>query len=169
MSSDLETFEVGDWIVHNWYGVGEIRKVEERPIHGEELNCYRVETKDAIYWLPVENADNDRTRRVVNKSRFQKALRALKAKPEKMAKNYRTRNAHIKEVVFESGSLIKMAGLLRDLLALRKSKKLNNTEKGAVERIRERMVREWSACKDIPVEEARTKLQTIVVNNFDAS
>lgn len=164
MSSNLNTFEVGDWIVHNWYGVGEIKKVEERPIHGEETDCYRVKTKDGIYWLPVGNADNDRTRRVVNKSRFKKALRTLKAEPKKMAKNYRTRNARIKEIVFESGSLVKMAGLLRDLLALREQKKWNNTEKSAVENIRERIVREWSACRDIPVEEARTKLQSIVID-----
>lgn len=166
MSSSLDTFEVGDWIVHNWYGVGEIKKVEERPIHGEEIDCYRVKTKDAIYWLPIENAVNDRTRRVVNKSRFRKAMKALKGKPKEMAKNYRTRNARIKEVVFESGSLIKMAGLLRDIMALRKNKKLNNTEKMAAENIRERIVREWSACKEIPVEEARGKFEKIMINNF---
>lgn len=169
MSEQLQSFEVGDWIVHNWYGVGEIKKLEERPIHGEEIKCYRVKTKDATYWLPVENAVNDRTRRVVNKTRFNKALKALKDKPQKMAKNYRTRNARIREIIFESGSLVKMAGLLRDLLNLRKKKKLNNTEKTAVDKIRERIVREWSACRDIPVEEARTKLQNIVIENFDAA
>lgn len=169
MASTLETFEVGDWIVHNHYGVGEIKKVEERPIHGEDTECFRVETSDATYWLPVDNAENARTRRVVNKARFQRALRALKGKPKEMAKNYRTRNAKIREVLYESGSLEKMAALLRDLLNLREKKKWNNTEKDAVEKIRKRMVREWSASRDIPVEEAKTKLQTIVINNFGSA
>jgi RNA polymerase-interacting CarD/CdnL/TRCF family regulator len=106
---------------------------------------------------------------VVNKSRFRKAMKALKGKPKEMAKNYRTRNARIKEVVFESGSLIKMAGLLRDIMALRKNKKLNNTEKMAAENIRERIVREWSACKEIPVEEARGKFEKIMINNFGSA
>ena len=169
MSSNMETFTVGDWIVHNRYGIGEIKALEERPIHGESMDCFRVKTKDATYWLPIENANNDRTRRVVNKARFKRALDALKDQPKKMAKNYRTRNARIREIIYESGSLEKMAGLLRDLLALRKSKKLNTTEKNAVDKIRERMVREWSVSRDIPVEEARTKLQKIVINNFGSA
>lgn len=168
MSSDLDTFEVGDWIVHNWYGVGEIKNVEERKIHGEKIECYRVKTKDAVYWLPIENADNDRTRRVVNKSRFKKALNTLKGKPQDMPKNYRTRYAQIKEI-YESSSLVKMAALLRDLLALRKKKNLSDTEKVAVENLKERIVREWSVCRDIPVKDARTKLQQIVIAIFDSN
>ncbi len=169
MTSQVEQFEVGDWVVHNWYGVGEIKKIEERPIHGEDKQCYKVKTKDAIYWLPVKNSVNDRTRHVVNKSRFKKALSALKSTPEKMAKNYRTRNAKIREVLMESGSLIKMAALYRDIMGLREKKKLNTTEKNAVEKIRERIVREWSICRDVPLEEARSKFQQIVVDNFGSA
>lgn len=166
MSEELYQFEVGDWIVHKYYGVGEIKDTEKRPIHGEKVECYRVKTKDAAYWLPVQNADNERIRRVANKSRFKKAISELKGEPEKMAKNYRTRNARIKQIMFENGSLVKMAGLFRDLMALKEGKKLNNTEKFAVEKIRERFVREWSVCKDVPLEEARSQFKNIEHNQF---
>ena len=166
MTSEIQEYQVGDWIVHKYYGVGEIKDTEKRPIHGERVDCFRVKTKDAAYWLPIENADNDRVRRVANKSRLKKAISALKATPEKMAKNYRTRNARIKEIMFENGSLVKMAGLFRDLMALREKKKLNNTEKYAVDKIRERFIREYAVCKEVPLDEARTQFSKIELNQF---
>jgi RNA polymerase-interacting CarD/CdnL/TRCF family regulator len=163
------TFEIGDWIVHNNYGVGEIRKIEERPLHGELESCYKVRTKNAIYWLPVARSDNPRVRRVVNKDRLKKALTVLKSAPENMTNNYRSREARIKKVIFESGSLVKMAELLRDLLARGKSKKLNTTERNAIEKLEERFIREWSASREVSIDKARSGFQEIIVNNFLSS
>jgi len=156
-------YSVGDWIVHNNYGVGQIKKIEERPIHGEKVRTFRVKTKDSIYWVPVKKSDNPRIRRVVNKTKLRRAIRTLKSKPKKMNKNYRTRNAKIKEV-FLSGSLQKMAKLLRDLLALRHEKKFNNTEKDAVEKIQERFIREYAICYEIPPEEASARFRDIIAH-----
>ncbi len=46
----------GDWIVHKSYGVGQIRKIETKPIHGKEVNAFRVKTKTAVYWLPIKKS-----------------------------------------------------------------------------------------------------------------
>jgi RNA polymerase-interacting CarD/CdnL/TRCF family regulator len=147
-------YSVGDWIVHNHYGVGQIKDIEEKPIHGKDTATYRVKTKDAEYWVPLNNADNPRIRRVVNKRKLRKAMRMLRAKPQKMAKNYKKRNSRIKKV-FRNGSIYKMARLLRDLLNLRNIKKLNNTEYDAVEKLTERFEREYAACYDVPLIRAK--------------
>ena len=110
-------YSVGDWIVHNFYGVGQIKKIEERPIHGEKVRTFRVRTKDSVYWVPVKKSDNPRIRRVVNKRKLRRAIRTLKSKPQKMNKNYKTRNAWIRKV-FLSGSFQKMAKLLLDQVHL---------------------------------------------------
>jgi len=154
-------YSVGDWIVHNFYGVGQIKKIEERPIHGEKVRTFRVRTKDSVYWVPVKKSDNPRIRRVVNKTKLRRAIRTLKSKPQKMNKNYKTRNARIRKV-FLSGSIQKMAKLLRDLLALRHEKKFNNTEKDAVEKIQERFIREYAICYEIPQEEASARFWEII-------
>ncbi len=154
-------FTVGDWIVHNSYGVGQIKKIEEKPIHGEKVRTFRVKTKDSVYWVPVKKSDNPRIRRVVNKAKLKRAIRTMKSKPKPMAKNYKTRNARIRSD-FESGSVQKMAKLLRDLLALGKKKKFNNTEKEAVEKIQDRIIREYAVCYEIPIEEASVKFWDIV-------
>jgi RNA polymerase-interacting CarD/CdnL/TRCF family regulator len=153
-------YSVGDWIVHNYYGVGQIKKIEKKPIHGEKVRTFRVKTKDSVYWVPVKKSDNPRIRRVVNKAKLRRAIRTIKSKPQKMNKNYKTRNARIKKV-FMSGSTQKMAKLLRDLLALRHQKKFNNTEKNAVEKIKERFIREYAICYEIPQQEATIKFSEI--------
>jgi RNA polymerase-interacting CarD/CdnL/TRCF family regulator len=155
--SEAVDFTVGDWIVHNTYGVGQIKDIEKKPIHGEKVRTFRVRTKNGVYWVPVKRADQPYIRRVVNKRKLRRALRAVKSKPKKMAKNYKTRNATIKEV-FEDGSALKMARLMRDILALRDSKKLNMTEKNAVDKIQERFSREYAVCYDVSIEEARRKV-----------
>lgn len=154
-------FAVGDWIVHNNYGVGQIKKIEEKPIHGDKVKTFRVRTKDSVYWVPVKKSDNPRIRRVVNKRKLRRAIRTIKSKPQKMNKNYRSRNKRIKEV-FLSGSIQKMAKLLRDLLALSKEKNFNMTEKKAVERLQERFIREYAICYEIPQQEATTKFREII-------
>jgi CarD family transcriptional regulator len=160
MSSDL-IYDVGDWIVHNAYGVGQIKSIEKRPVHGEKVKTFKVKTKNATYWLPVQEADNSRIRRVVNKRKLRRAMRALRSKPEEMAENYKSRNAFIREV-FQDGSFLKLARLLRDVLALREHKALNMTEKDAVEKITERFAREYAVCYDVPLTDARRKINETI-------
>lgn len=156
MTVDLG-YDIGEWIVHNYYGVGQIKRIEKRKIHGEKVRTFRVQTEDSVYWVPVKKVDNPRIRRVVNKRKFRRVLRALRSKPEKMSKNYKTRQTHIKEV-FEDGSSQQLAKLLRDLYELGRSKKLNMTEKDAVDKIEERFIREYAACFEVTQEEAQNIL-----------
>jgi RNA polymerase-interacting CarD/CdnL/TRCF family regulator len=157
MSVDL-TFDIGDWVVHNYYGVGQVKRIEKKPIHGEKVRTFRVKTKDSVYWIPVKKAENPRIRRVVDKRKLRRALRILSSKPEKMAKNYKTRNSHISEV-FEDGSIREFMRLLRDLYALGETKKFNTTEKNAVDKLEERVAREYAACYEMSFEQAREKLE----------
>ena len=157
MSVDL-TFEIGDWIVHNYYGVGQIKRIEKKPIHGEKVKTFRVQTKDSVYWVPVKKKENPRIRRVVNRRKLRRALRILTSKPEGMAKNYRTRQKRINEV-FEDGTIRESMKLLRDLYALGEIKKLNNTENQAVDKLEQRLTREYAACYEVSIQDARKKLR----------
>jgi len=156
--SEQLAFDVGDWIVHAYYGVGQIDSVEERPVHGETTDCYRVLTRDAEYWVPIDDGENPRIRPVASRSRIYRALRALKKPAEKMHKNYRTRQARISEVL-SSSSLLDMARLLRDLRGRQKARKLNTTDREAFELIKERFTREWAAAMEIKPETARGRLK----------
>ncbi len=159
-------FQKGDWIVHTAYGVGQIRKIEKKPIHGEMVNVFRVKTKDSVYWLPVANAGNDRIRRIADRQNLEKALKQLNAKPREIGTDYRTRNNHIAEV-FSQGSIQSKVELLRDLMGLRQEKVWSNTENDAANTIFEQLSSEYSVICEVSLDEARDQLNQLVMKNFD--
>lgn len=158
MSEQEKTFEVGDWIVHLTYGVGQIKKLEKMPIHGTQQTCYRVRTEDGVFWLPVDNADNERVRPVAGPKRIQRALAALRKAPQKMAGNFQTRRKRIREVSLD-GDLSTDLKLVRDLNARQFKKGLNATEQDAFNTIVKRFLQEWSLSKGIETREARQNLE----------
>ena len=51
---DAESLQKGDWIVHQRYGVGEVRAIDKKKLAGKERKYFRVKTqKGATYWLPI--------------------------------------------------------------------------------------------------------------------
>jgi len=158
MSANEGTYAIGDWIVHLTYGVGQVKKLEKKPIGGADRLCYRVRTEDGVFWLPTDNADNERVRPVASPKRIQRALQALKRAPRKMAANFMSRRKRIKEVTFD-GDLNTDLKLVRDLNARQFKKGLNATEQEAFNTIVKRFLQEWSLSKGIEIEEARQMLE----------
>jgi RNA polymerase-interacting CarD/CdnL/TRCF family regulator len=159
-------FSIGDWIVHNAYGIGQIKKIEKMKIHDKKVRAFRVKTKDSVYWVPIKKKENPRIRRVVDKRKLNKALRTLKSRPRKMDNNYKSRQARISEV-FSSGTIQRMAKLLRDLLGLRDRKKWNMTEMDAVKKLLERFAREYAVIYEIPNEVAHNRLMEVITKKYD--
>ena len=54
------SFAVGDWIVHKWYGIGQIKKIEKKPIEGEKVRVFNVAIEDGAFFVPVNDEDNPR-------------------------------------------------------------------------------------------------------------
>ncbi|RQV96940.1 hypothetical protein EH221_04290 [bacterium] len=158
-------FKEGDWIVHNAYGVGQIRSIEQKPIHGETVSVFRVKTRNSIYWLPIENADNSRVRRISGQEKLDQALAQLETAPENMGTDYRSRNNHISEIL-AGGSIVEKVGLLRDLLGLRGEKVWSNTENDTARMIFDQLSSEYSVIYDVPLEHAKAKINAIILKNF---
>lgn len=152
--------------MHSTYGVGQIKTVEEKPIHGETVRVFRVKTRNSIYWLPVKKADNMRIRRITNKEKLAEALAQLETEPEKMGDDYRARNNHIKEA-FTNGSIEKSVELLRDLMGLREIKAWSNTENDAANTIFNQLASEYSVIYEIPLEEARQEINSVICAKFE--
>lgn len=158
MTTTENLYEVGDWIVHLIYGVGQVKKLEIKPIGGRDRLCYRVRTNDGIFWLPADNADNERVRPVASPSLIQHALQIMRRAPRKMASNFQTRRKRIRKVSLD-GDLNTDLKLVRDLNARQFKKGLNSTEQAAFDTIVKRFLQEWSLSKGIEIKEARQKLE----------
>lgn len=153
-----QDFSQGEWIVHRYHGVGQIKGVEEKELNGKERKYYRVRTDNSVFWVPVSKADSDRIRPLTPKTRFKKALQVLKRPPREMSSNHNERKSLIWEAK-KDGSVEPMLRIVRDLTARQTESKLNTTEKRALDRFKDRLLSEWAACMGIEIDEARQKLE----------
>lgn len=151
-------YSVGDWIVHHFYGVGQVKKVEKKRLNKTKALYYKVEAKDSVYWVPVEKSDSKRIRPVTSKTRLKKALRLLKKAPDEMDPNHKKRESRINEIKTE-GRLSSICQIVRDLSAKERQKPLSTREKHALETFKDLLLREWSVCVGISIDDARHELQ----------
>lgn len=158
MSELEQTYAIGDWVVHLTYGVGQVKKIEKKPIGGTMKKCYHVRTDDGVFWLPIENDDNARVRPIAGPKRIQRALNFLKKAPKKMAANFQSRRKRIQRVSLD-GDLNTDLKLVRDLNARQFKKGLNATEQNAFNTIVKRFLQEWSLSKGIEIDEAHEMLE----------
>ena len=150
------TYSTGDWVVHLHYGVGQINRIEVKPILGEDTKCFKVKTRDSTYWFPTTDTDNPRIRPVASQDVIKKVIKNLRRK----ASDLDTDRKHWKEKIDEvqaDGDLISISNLVRDLSAQQVLRDLNDTEKKALEQFTERLLREWALIMKEEVEKIRPK------------
>lgn len=152
------TFSKGEWIVHHYYGVGQVEGIEKKILDGREISYYKVMTRNSQYWIPVEGEKNSRLRPLSSPAEIKKISRILRRKPDEMDPDHMQRKRLIKEVMTE-GTLSDMARIIRDLSARQVQKKLNPTEEDALKRFKDRLVREWAVCMDTDTDKAGLEFQ----------
>lgn len=151
-------FSVGDWVVHYFHGVGEIKAIVEKEIDGDQREFYKVSTKKMEYWLPVNEDHVDHIEPIRTKSDFQDALKILEKPPNPIGKYHKSRKKKIHNR-WQQGNLNSRAQLLRDLYGRRKLEKLNFNEKQMAEKVRDFFIDEWVITdKDLSRKEARRQI-----------
>jgi RNA polymerase-interacting CarD/CdnL/TRCF family regulator len=168
MTTDTPTFSTGDWLIHRTYGVGQVVDLEEKRLHRQVRQFYKVRTNDSTFWLPLEKPINSRVEPLPSKKELKKAISIFKKSPEVMGKNANERKDRINRVQTE-GSLIAIAKLIRDLTHLASVKNLTATEQRALKALTDRFTNVWSVCRDINVEKAGQQLNQILLRIADES
>ena len=157
MATEENEYSRGDWIVHSYYGVGKVKKIERKMINGEKKKFYRVESDASIYWIPVEGANESHIRALAKASTIRRALNLLKEKPKEMASSFKVRQTRIKEVLAE-GNLRPMIRLVRDLWGRSQVSNLSMTELNALRQAMENLVVESAVAEGTSNEVATSKL-----------
>ena len=52
MSKKPDSLGKGDWIVHSYYGIGQIRNVETKLIDKKKVRYYKVKAKNSTFLFP---------------------------------------------------------------------------------------------------------------------
>lgn len=158
------TYSLDDWVVHSYYGVGQIKRVEFKPINEEEQECFKVKTKDSTFWFPTTDTDNPRIRPVASVALMKKVISQLRSEPNIVELDKKLWKQKIEEAKTE-GDLLSISILIRDLSAHQMLRNLNQTEKNALEYFKERLLREWASITQEQMEDLRASLNAHIAQS----
>lgn len=159
---EYHEFSDGDWIVHAYYGVGQIKGVEVKAVSGEETRYCKIKSPDSTFWVPEDQMDNELIRPIADPEEIERAIVTLQKPPEEMSSNYKTRQNRIKSVRLRNTPRA-IARLIRDLRARRREKgMLNNSESGALRTLKQRLVHEWAVVIRAETDEVAVQLESLL-------
>jgi RNA polymerase-interacting CarD/CdnL/TRCF family regulator len=143
MTSDQIVYSIGDWIVHIYYGVGQILSKENMTIEGIRQMYFRIKTDDSSYWLPLAKIDFNRVRPLASQYQIKRALSLTRKPPRKLSKDYKIRRKEISQAINDI-SLYSKARMIRDLQGRRVSDYLNLGEIEQLKNMKENLCDEWA-------------------------
>ena len=161
MSKKPDSLGKGDWIVHSYYGIGQIRNVETKLIDQKKVRYYKVKAKNSTFFVPVNNLLNSRIRPLSTEYRLRKAKKALKSEPRSLPQNHNDRKKLIQEISSDR-TLDTTAELIRDLAYRKETEGLNDYEEKTLQMLEKLFVREWAIIKNSTEEEILAELEKII-------
>ena len=159
------SFGKGDWVVHNFYGVGQIAGVETKKLGDEKTKYYKVKTSSSTYFIPVNNIDTDRVRAIASDYMLRKVKKLLLERPALLPEDHNVRKKEISERMGDC-SLAATAELIRDLSARKKTHHLNDNEEKILETLSNQLTLEWSISKGYDQEKAAEQLEEALTKSL---
>ena len=160
MSSDLN-FHIGDKVVYPNHGVGVIEQISSRAVGSiiEKFYLLNIKASSLKVMVPCHNVTSVGLRRVVRNGEIQKVLDFLSVSDSPSNGDWKDRFKENSERM-RTGSLLEVAGVLKNLIALHAAKPLSFREKKMLERARYLLVSELAMarnCEETKVEEILTQ------------
>ena len=157
-------FSDGDFVVYPKHGVGRVVGIENREIAGSKLELYvvRFEKERMTLRVPVLKALPSGMRKLSNQATLDEAFTTLKGKA-KVKRTMWSRRAQEYEAKINSGNLVSIAEVVRDLFRKDDQPEQSYSERQIYEAAISRLARELAAVQAIAEEEALTKLQEALI------
>jgi CarD family transcriptional regulator len=156
MSSGDLNFHIGDKVVYPNHGVGVIEQISSRSIGAtiEKFYLLNIKASSLKVMVPCHNVGSVGLRRVVRNGEVQKVIDFLSVSDTGSNGDWKDRFRENSERM-RTGSLLEVAGVLKNLIALHAAKPLSFREKKMLERARYLIVSELAMARN--VEEAKVE------------
>jgi CarD family transcriptional regulator len=166
MATKALSFDVGDYVVYPKHGVGRVIELQSTDIAGMELELYvlRFEKEKMTLRVPTNKAESVGMRKLSSDKTMQEALATLKGKP-KVKRTMWSRRAQEYEAKINSGDLIAVAEVVRDLYRSERQPEQSYSERQLFEQALERMAREIAAVKKIDDDMAIKEVEAFLAKN----
>ena len=156
-------FISGDFVVYPSHGVGKIMGTESREIDETklELLIIRFEHDRMTLRVPLDKAKVSGLRTLSSKARMDEAITTLQGKA-KVKKLMWSRRAQEYETKINSGSLVSLAEVVRDLYKKEDQGEQSYSERQMYQAALERLAGEFAAVQNVDKTDAATKLEKII-------
>ena len=152
-------FEVGQSVVYPAHGVGKITSVEKQTVAGMDLEVYVVsfDQDKMILRVPTNRAEASGMRALAGSKLVDDALKTLGGRA-RIKRTMWSRRAQEYEAKINSGDLISIAEVVRDLHRGEDQPEQSYSERQLYENALDRMARELAAVENIDKDDAIEKL-----------
>lgn len=157
-------FKNKEFVVYPSHGVGQITSVERQEVAGHELELYVITfAKDKMTLrVPTNKSDAVGMRKLSEPKVITQAIDTLKGKA-KVKRTMWSRRAQEYEAKINSGDLISIAEVVRDLFRSDKQPEQSYSERQLFEAAIDRMAREVAAADNMDDDAAIARLETVLV------
>ncbi len=157
-------FKNKEFVVYPSHGVGQITSVERQEVAGHELELYVITfSKDKMTLrVPTNKSDAVGMRKLSEPKVITQAIDTLKGKA-KVKRTMWSRRAQEYEAKINSGDLISIAEVVRDLFRSDKQPEQSYSERQLFEAAIDRMAREVAAADNMDDEAAVARLESVLV------
>jgi CarD family transcriptional regulator len=146
MASTAVLFDVGDYVVYPKHGVGRVIELQNQEIAGMQLELYvlRFEKEKMTLRVPVNKAESVGMRKLSSDKTLKEAMETLKGKP-RVKRTMWSRRAQEYEAKINSGDLVSIAEVTRDLFRPEDQPEQSYSERQIFEAASSRLARELAA------------------------
>ncbi|MHB9880979.1 CarD family transcriptional regulator [Pacificimonas sp. ICDLI1SI03] len=168
-SSSLN-FSSGDFVVYPKHGVGRVMEIQRTEIAGEALELYvlRFEKEKMTLRVPTLKAETVGMRKLSSQATLADAMTTLKGKP-KVKRTMWSRRAQEYEAKINSGDLVSIAEVVRDLHRAEDQPEQSYSERQIFEAAIGRLARELAALEGTNEDEAQEKIVGVLVKKAAAA
>ena len=159
-------FKVNELIVYPAHGVGRVVQIEEQEIAGIKLELYIVdfEKEKLRLKVPTSKSEQKGMRKLADKPLIDHAMKVLKGRA-RIKRTMWSRRAQEYEAKINSGDLIAVAEVVRDLYRSERQPEQSYSERQLFEQALERMSREIAAVKKIDDDMAIKEVEAFLAKN----
>ena len=159
MASKPNSFVVGDNVVYPKHGVGRVVEVQSSEIAGQSLELYvlRFEKERMTLRVPINKAEGVGMRKLSSHATLMEALTTLKGKP-RIKRTMWSRRAQEYEAKINSGDLVSIAEVVRDLHRAEDQPEQSYSERQIFEAAVSRLARELAAMRNVDEPTAQAEI-----------
>lgn len=163
MAINAGGFKVGDKAVYASHGIGEVTGIEHRKISGRTQRFYILKLLDTgmIVMVPTDKAADKGLRTIIARTEVKKVLSVLRQHRVTVPKQTWNRRHRTYMSKINSGSLMEVAEVLRELSVLGRKKPLSFSERRVLETARSMLVRELALAQRTPESRVEKELDAI--------